>query len=104
MRILHLEDARLPLRHLHMSACSRDHPRPQPSLSRLKIHHWRFRGDAAYPLVPILNDPLLGRHLIMRRRINPKRAGEAVEEAAERNAQGQFHNLRLRKMLPQRAE
>lgn len=51
-----------------------------------------------------LSPRLFRRRLAMRRRINPKRARKAVEEPAERDAQGQFHNLRLGKMLPQRAE
>ena len=41
---------------------------------------------------------------MMRSRINSKRTRKAVEEPAQRNAQGQLHNLRLGKMLAQRAE
>ena len=40
----------------------------------------------------------------MRRRINPKRASEAVEETTERDAEREFNNLRLGKMLAQAAE
>ena len=51
-----------------------------------------------------LSPRLFRRRLMMRSRINSKRTRKAVEEPAQRNAQGQLHNLRLRKMLPQRAE
>ena len=47
---------------------------------------------------------LFRRRPIMRRRINPKRPRKAVEKAAKRDAEREFHNLRLGKMLPQRAE
>ena len=40
----------------------------------------------------------------MRCRINAKRASEAVEEAAKRDAEREFNNLRLGKMLPQATE
>ncbi len=48
--------------------------------------------------------PLPFRRRLMRRCINAKRASNPVEKPAKRDAQGQFHNLRLRKMLTQAAE
>ncbi len=51
-----------------------------------------------------LSPRLFRGRLTMRRRINPKRTSKAIEEAAERDAEREFHNLRLGKMLAQRAE
>jgi len=47
--------------------------------------------------------PLFRRCLVLRL-INPQRAREAVEEAAKRDAEREFHNLRFRKMFTQPAK